>query len=36
LRAAILPWWDLVGRTTAVIEMFERLGRVERSAVRGP
>lgn len=36
LRAAVVPWWDLVGRTTAVIEMFERLGRVERSAVRGP
>ncbi len=36
LRAALPPWWDLVGRTTAVIEMFERLGRVERSAVRGP
>jgi len=36
LRAAPLAWWDLAGRTTAVIEMFERLGRVERSAVRGP
>lgn len=36
LRTATLPWWDLVGRTTAVIEMFERLGRIERSAVRGP
>lgn len=36
LRAAPVPWWDPIGRTTAVIEMFERLGRVERSAVRGP
>ncbi|WP_054144336.1 phytoene/squalene synthase family protein [Bosea sp. AAP35] len=35
LHVAVVPWWDLVGRTTAVIEMFERLGRVERSAAGG-
>jgi len=36
LRVGPVPWWDLLGRTTAVIEMFERLGRVERSAAGGP
>lgn len=29
-------WWDLAGRATAVIAMFERLGRVERAVTRGP
>lgn len=36
LHSAPPAWWNLVGRATAVIEMFERLGRVERSVVRGP
>jgi phytoene synthase len=34
-RHPALPWWNLPGRATAVIEIFERLARVERSAVRG-
>lgn len=35
-RILSMPWWNLTGRTRAVIAMFERLGRVERSALRGP
>ena len=35
-RIVDVPWWNLSGRTRTVIEMFERLGRIERSAIRGP
>jgi phytoene synthase len=35
-RIVDVPWWNLTGRTKTVIEMFERLGRIERSAMRGP
>lgn len=35
-RIAEVPWWNLSGRTRTVIEMFERLGRIERSVIRGP
>jgi 15-cis-phytoene synthase len=35
-RAGNLPWWNLAGRTVAVIDIFERLGRVDRAVVRGP
>ncbi|MFN3673075.1 MAG: phytoene/squalene synthase family protein [Bosea sp. (in: a-proteobacteria)] len=36
LRIGGVPWWNFTGRATAVIDMFERLGRIERTAVRGP
>jgi phytoene synthase len=36
VRIVEVPWWNLSGRTRTVIEMFERLGRIERSAIRGP
>jgi len=35
-RIVDVPWWNLSGRTRTVIEMFERLGRIEQSAIRGP
>jgi phytoene synthase len=35
-RMTAMPWWNFLGRTQAVIEMFERLGRVERELIRGP
>lgn len=31
-----VPWWNFTARATAVIDMFERLGRIERTAIRGP
>jgi phytoene synthase len=36
LRISSKPWWNLAGRTVAVLDMFERLGRVERGLIRGP
>lgn len=35
-RSRSVPWWNLTGRATGVIETFERLGRVERGLIRGP
>lgn len=35
MRRADVPWWNLAGRTAAVIAMFERLGRVERQLTGG-
>lgn len=34
-QLAGLPWWNFTARATAVLDMFERLGRVERTVVRG-
>lgn len=33
-RIGSVPWWNFAGRTVAVLDIFERLGRVERGAVR--
>lgn len=36
LRIGAAPWWNFTARATSVIEMFERLGRIERTAIRRP
>ncbi len=36
LQVSGVPWWNFTGRAKAVIDMFERLGRIDRTAVRGP